>query len=69
MPKRKRRKLNLIKEALKATGKSQTWLAAKLDVDPGTVNRWCTNTNQPDLEKLYEIAYLLKISARELIIE
>lgn len=67
--KRTRRKLNRIKEALKSQGKSQVWLSEKLDIDFGTVNRWANNSTQPSLETLFDIAYALKISARELITE
>ena len=69
MPKRKTpsAKLNLIKEVLAAQGKTQTWLAEKLDRDFVTVTRYVNNKRQPTLETLFEIAQILKVSPRELI--
>lgn len=67
MAKNKSRKLNLIKEVLKSQGKTQTWLAEKLDKDFVTVTRYVNNVTQPRLEVLFEIAYHLRVSTRELI--
>jgi putative transcriptional regulator len=65
----KNQKYNLIKEVLEEQGKTQTWLAEKLDVDFLTINRYANNNRQPSIEKLYQIAKVLKVSARELIVE
>jgi putative transcriptional regulator len=65
----KKPKYNLIKEVLEKQGKTQTWLAEKLDVDFLTINRYANNNRQPSIERLYQIAKLLKVSARELIVE
>ena len=65
----KKAKYNLIKEVLEQQGKTQTWLAEKLDVDFLTVNRYANNNRQPSVERLVEIAKILKVSPRELIIE
>lgn len=35
--------------------------------DPATISKWCTNTSQPSLETLLEIAKILEVDARELI--
>jgi len=67
MVKGRNRRLNLIKEALKAQGKTQAWLAEKLDKDYVTVTRYANNVTQPSLETLFEIARLLRISTKDLI--
>lgn len=61
------RQLNRIKTVLTEKGKSNLWLAEKLDRNAATVSRWCTNDNQPSLEMLYQIAMLLDIDIRELL--
>jgi len=67
MSKRAKEKLNLIKEVLEQQGKTQTWLAEKLDRDFVTVTRYVNNKRQPTLETLFEIAQILRVSPRELI--
>jgi len=60
-------KLNSIKEALEVRGKTQAWLAGELDLEFRTVNRYINNHRQPSLERLFEIAAILKINPKELI--
>lgn len=67
MAKSRSRKLNLIKDILKSQGKTQVWLAEKLDKDYVTVTRYANNVTQPSLETLFEIARLLRVSTRDLI--
>ena len=62
-----RQKLNRIKAVLAETGHTGKWLAEQLGKDPVTVSKWCTNTSQPDLYTLQDIATLLNISVRILI--
>ncbi|MDE7442286.1 MAG: helix-turn-helix domain-containing protein [Muribaculaceae bacterium] len=59
--KTERQKLNRIKAVLAETGHTGKWLAEQLGKDPVTVSKWCTNTSQPDLYTLNNIADLLKI--------
>ena len=42
-------------------------LAEMLGKDQATVSKWCTNSAQPSLENLVEIAKVLKIDVSELI--
>jgi len=58
---------NRIKEILEDQDKSQTWLAEQLDLDFQTVTRYVNNNRQPSLEKLFEIAKVLKVNPKELI--
>jgi len=59
--------LNRIKAVLAEKGKSNLWLAERLDKSATTVSRWCTNDNQPSVEMLYQIAKLLDVDIRELL--
>ena len=43
------------------------WLADKLGKDQGTVSKWCTNTLQPNLETLREIALPLNVDMADLL--
>jgi putative transcriptional regulator len=59
--------LNRIKEVLEQQGKTQTWLAEKLDKDFVTVTRYVNNHRQPSLEIVFEIAKILKVNPKDLI--
>jgi len=43
------------------------WLAEQLGKDPATVSKWCTNSSQPPLETLVNIAKVLEVDMNELI--
>ena len=62
-----RLKLNRIKAALADSGHTGKWLAEKLQRDPVTVSKWCTNSSQPDLATLNQIAKLLGIDIKDLL--
>lgn len=36
--------------------RTNKWLAEQLGKDPATVSKWCTNSSQPDLGNLMQIA-------------
>ena len=59
--------MNRIKEVLEEKGVKQTWLAEKLDRSFSIVNAYVCNRRQPSLELLFEIARLLQVEPRELI--
>jgi len=61
--------MNRIKEVLKEKGISQTWLAEKTGKSYNTINEYARNVRQPSIEDLYKIAGILKISAKELLVE
>jgi len=42
-------------------------LAEQLGKDPATVSKWVTNTSQPSLENLIEIARCLKCEINDLV--
>lgn len=60
--------INRIKVVLVEKKKSNKWLANQIGKDQGTVSKWCTNTTQPTLETLSEIANILEVDIRELLI-
>jgi transcriptional regulator with XRE-family HTH domain len=60
--------MNRIKEILEEKGIKQTWLAEKLDKSYNMVNGYVQNRQQPRLEVLNDIAEILNVDVRELII-
>lgn len=60
--------MNRIKEVLEEKGIKQTWLAEKLGKSYNMVNGYVRNRQQPRLEILNEIADILNVDVRELII-
>lgn len=60
--------INRIKVVLVEQKKTGKWLAEQLGKDPSTVSKWCSNKMQPSLEILVNIAKILDVDARELIV-
>lgn len=58
--------INRIKVVLVEKKKTNKWLADQIGKDQATVSKWCTNTTQPTLETLVEIAKILEVDIREL---
>lgn len=61
--------MNRIKEVLETKGLTQTWLADQLGKSYNMVNAYVQNRQQPRLEVLYDIAKILKVSVKELLID
>ena len=59
--------LNRLKVVLAETKHTNRWLAEQLGKDQATVSKWCTNTNQPSLETLFQIAEVLGVKVQDLI--
>lgn len=59
--------INRLKVVLAEKKKTGKWLAEQLGKDPATISKWCTNSSQPALETLVEIATLLDVAISELI--
>ncbi|MCM1140898.1 MAG: helix-turn-helix transcriptional regulator [Muribaculum sp.] len=59
--------LNRLKVVLAEKRRTNKWLAQQLDKDPATVSKWCTNTAQPSLETLSEIAECLEVDVKDLL--
>ena len=59
--------LNRLKLVLVEKKKTGKWLAEQLGKDTTTVSKWCTNTSQPSLETLVEIAKILDVDIYALV--
>mgnify|MGYP000194628976 CR=1 FL=1 len=59
--------INRIKVVLVEKKRTNKWLAEQLGKDPATVSKWCTNTSQPGLETLLQIAKVLEVDVKELL--
>ncbi len=59
--------INRLKVVLAEKKKTGKWLAEMLGKDPATISKWCTNSSQPALETLVEIAKLLEVEISELV--
>ena len=64
----KKKIYNKIKAVLAEEGTSNKELADILSVSEQTVSRWCTNSRQPSVEMLYEIAGALKRDVIDLLV-
>lgn len=60
--------MNRIKEVLGEKGIKQTWLANKLGKSFNTVNSYVQNRQQPRLEILNEIAEILSVDIKDLLV-
>lgn len=60
--------MNRIKELLQERGIKQTWLAEKLGKSYNIVNGYVQNRHQPRLEVLTEIAHILDVDIKDLIV-
>lgn len=62
-------KLNRIKTVLVEKDLSQKWLAEQLGKSFSTINAYCCNRQQPNLDTLYKIAKLLSVELKVLIVD
>ena len=58
--------INRLKVVLGEKKRTNKWLAEQLGKDPATISKWCTNTLQPNVETLVEIAKHLNVDIQEL---
>lgn len=59
--------INRLKVVLAEKKRTNKWLAEALGKDPATVSKWCTNSAQPGLETLLEIAKVLECDIKDLL--
>jgi len=59
--------LNRLKVVLAEKKRTNKWLAEQLGKAPATVSKWCTNSAQPNLENLMDIARCLEVNVNELL--
>ncbi len=62
------KELNRLKLLLVEKKKTGKWLAEQLGKDQTTISKWCTNSNQPDVESLIKISRLLQVDLSDIII-
>jgi len=60
--------MNRIKVVLEEKGIKQTWLAERLNKSYNQVNAYAQNRQQPRLEVLNEIANILDVDIKDLIV-
>lgn len=60
--------INRMKAVLAEQNVTSKWLCEQLQKAPATVSKWCTNTVQPSLDTLLQIANLLEVDVRDLIV-
>ena len=60
--------INRLKVVLVEQKKTSKWLAETLSKDPATISKWCTNTSQPSIETFLEIARLLNVDIKDLLV-
>ena len=58
--------INRLKVVLAEKKRTNKWLAEQLGKDPATVSKWCTNTIQPNVETVVEIAKHLNVKIQDL---
>ena len=59
---------NRLKIVLAEKERTGTWLSEQMGHSISTVSRWTTNKVQPSVEQLYEIARLLDVDVKELLV-
>ena len=59
--------MNRIKVTLVEKQKTNRWLAEQMGKSENTISRWCSNKSQPSIALLQEIANLLDVDVRNLI--
>lgn len=59
--------LNRIKLVLVEQEKTGKWLAEELGKSTCTVSKWCSNSAQPDLKTLDQIARVLNVNVKDLL--
>lgn len=64
----KEKDFNRLKVVLAEKKWTNKWLAEQLGKDPATVSKWCTNSAQPGLETLYQIASCLEVDVKDLLV-
>ena len=62
-----REAINRIKIVLAEKNRTNKGLAEQLGKNVSTVSKWCTNSSQPSLEVLPDIARILDVDVNELL--
>lgn len=62
-------KMNRIKEVLQEKGLTQVWLSEEIGKSFKMVNAYACNRKQPSLKTLFQIAELMQVGVKDLIVE
>ncbi|MDP1746409.1 MAG: helix-turn-helix transcriptional regulator [Bacteroidota bacterium] len=62
-----KKEINRIRVVLAEKNRANKWLAKQLSKTPTTVSKWCSNSAQPSLETLVEIAKVLDVDITALL--
>ena len=60
--------INRIKVVLVEKQRTNKWLAEQLGKSENTISKWCSNKVQPSLDSLLQIANVLDVEIRSLIV-
>ncbi len=60
--------INRLKAVLAEKQLTSKWLAERLRKSENTISKWCSNKVQPSLENLVEIARILDIDVKDLLV-
>lgn len=60
--------INRIKVVLAEKKRTAKWLAEQIGRNPATVSKWCTNTTQPSMDALLDIANALEMNIQDLLL-
>lgn len=59
--------INRLKVVLVEQDRTGKWLAQAIGKNDTTVSRWCSNTTQPSVEALVQIAKILNVDVKDLL--
>ena len=62
------KEVNRIKVVLAEKKRTSKWLAEQIGKNPATVSKWCTNTIQPSMDTLLDIANALEMNIPDLLL-
>ena len=62
------KEVNRIKVVLAEKKRTSKWLAEQIGKNPATVSKWCTNTIQPSMDTLLDIANALEMNIQNLLL-
>ena len=62
------KEVNRIKVVLAEKKRTSKWLAEQIGKNPATVSKWCTNTIQPGMDTLLDIANALEMNIQDLLL-
>ena len=62
------KEVNRIKVVLAEKRRTSKWLSEQIGRNPATVSKWCTNTVQPSMDALLDIANALEMNIQDLLL-